>query len=39
MNYKFLSSKYRNSVIDQATSGDVPVEYLAVIPVYPENKE
>lgn len=27
MNYKFLSSKYRNSVIDRATSGDVPVEY------------
>ena len=27
MNLNFLSSKYRNSVIDQATSGDVPVEY------------
>ena len=27
MNLNFLSSTYRNSVIDQATSGDVPVEY------------
>ena len=31
MNYNFLSSKYRNSVIDQATSGDVPVEYADLI--------
>ncbi len=27
MNLKFLSSKYRNSVIDTETSGDVPVVY------------
>ena len=27
MNYKFLASKYRNAVIDEATSGDVPVHY------------
>ncbi|MBQ7902267.1 MAG: aminotransferase class I/II-fold pyridoxal phosphate-dependent enzyme [Oscillospiraceae bacterium] len=27
MEYKFLSSKYRNSAINAETSGDVPVEY------------
>ena len=27
MNLRYLSSKYRNSVINAETSGDVPVEY------------
>ena len=31
MNSKYLSSKYRNSVINRETSGDVPVEYADLI--------
>jgi len=31
MSLKYLSSKYRNSVIDEETSGDVPVEYSDLI--------
>lgn len=31
MNLKYLSSKYRDSVIDEETSGDVPAEYTDLI--------